>query len=345
MTAATPPAMTAAEIAAAVSGALTGNGDAVVDGIAPLDRATARDLSFLANAKYAPLFERSLAGVVLVTSELASAPGACTARVVVSNPHDALLSLIQRFYRPPARETGVHPTAIVAPGVRLDPGATIESYAVIREGAEIGERAWIGSHSVVGAGVKLGSDVRLFPHVTLYPGTTLGDRVTVHSGARIGCDGFGYVFRGGVHEKIPHAGRCLIGNDVEIGANSTIDRGSIDDTVVGDGTKIDNLVQIGHNVRVGRLCLLVAQVGVAGSCRVEDGAVLGGQVGLAGHLTVGAGARLAAQSGVISDVPAGETWSGYPARPHREALKASAALFKLSAMMKRLERLLAREEK
>lgn len=337
--------MTAAEIAAAVSGALAGNGDAVVDGIAPLDRATARDLSFLASAKYAPLFERSLAGVVLVTRELASAPGACTARVVVASPHDALLSLIQRFYRPPVRESGVHPTALVAPGVRLDPEATIESYAVIREGAEIGDRAWIGSHSVVGAGVKLGSDVRLFPHVTLYPGTTLGDRVTVHSGARIGCDGFGYVFRGGVHEKIPHAGRCLIGNDVEIGANSTIDRGSIDDTVVGDGTKIDNLVQIGHNVRVGRLCLLVAQVGVAGSCRVEDGAVLGGQVGLAGHLTVGAGARLAAQAGVISDVPAGETWSGYPARPHREALKASAALFKLSAMMKRLERLLAREEK
>jgi UDP-3-O-[3-hydroxymyristoyl] glucosamine N-acyltransferase len=345
MTAATPPAMTAAEIAAAVGGALTGNGDAVVDGIAPLDRATARDLTFLANAKYAPLFERSLAGVVLVTKELASAPGSCAVRVVVPSPHDALLSLIQRFYRPPVRERGVHPTAIVAPGVRLDPGATIEPYAVIGEGAEIGDRAWIGSHSVVGAGVKLGSDVHLFPHVTLYPGTRLGDRVTVHSGARLGCDGFGYVFRGGVHEKIPHAGRCLIGNDVEIGANSTIDRGSIDDTVVGDGTKIDNLVQIGHNVRVGRLCLLAAQVGVAGSCRVEDGAVLGGQVGLAGHLTVGAGARLAAQAGVISDVPAGETWSGYPARPHREALKASAALFKLSAMMKRLERLLAREEK
>jgi UDP-3-O-[3-hydroxymyristoyl] glucosamine N-acyltransferase len=336
--------MTAAEIAAAVSGALAGNGAAVVDGIAPLDRATARDLSFLANAKYAPLFERSLAGVVLVTAELASALGRCAARIVVPSPHEALLSLIPRFYRPAVREAGVHPTAIVAPDVRLDPDATIESYAVIREGAEIGARAWIGSHSVVGAGVKLGTDVRLFPHVTLYPGTTLGDRVTVHSGARIGCDGFGYVFRGGVHEKIPHAGRCLIGNDVEIGANSTIDRGSIDDTVVGDGTKIDNLVQIGHNVRIGRLCLLVAQVGVAGSCRVEDGAVLGGQVGLAGHLTVGAGARLAAQAGVISDVPAGETWSGYPARPHREALKASAALFKLSAMMKRLERLLAREE-
>jgi UDP-3-O-[3-hydroxymyristoyl] glucosamine N-acyltransferase len=337
--------MTAAEIAAAVSGVLSGNGDAVVDGIAPLDRATARDLSFLANAKYAPLFERSAAGVVLVTKELASAPGTCVTRVVVASPHDALLSLIPRFYHPPVREIGVHPTAVIAPGVRVGPEATIEAYAVIREGAELGDRVWIGSHCVVGAGVKLGSDVRLFPHVTLYPGTTLGDRVSVHSGARIGCDGFGYVFRGGVHEKIPHAGRCLIGNDVEIGANSTIDRGSVDDTVVGDGTKIDNVVHIGHNVRVGRLCLLAAQVGIAGSCRVEDGAVLGGQVGLSGHLTVGAGARLAAQAGVISDVPAGETWSGYPARPHREALKASAALFKLSEMMKRIERLLAREEK
>lgn len=337
--------MTAAEVAAAVGGTLTGTHDTIVDGIAPLDRATARDLSFLATAKYTALFERSLAGVVLVTADLASAAGVCSARVVVASPHDALLSLIPRFYRPAVRESGVHPTAIVAPSARIGAGATIEPYAVIHDGAEIGERAWIGSHSVVGAGVKMGSDVRLFPHVTLYTGAMLGDRVTVHSGARIGSDGFGYVFRGGAHEKIPHVGRCLIGDDVEIGANSAIDRGSIDDTVVGAGTKIDNLVHIGHNVRIGRLCLLMAQVGVAGSSRVEDGAILAGQVGIAGHLTVGAGARLAAQAGVISDVPPGETWGGYPARPHRESLKASAALFKLSAMMKRLEELLAREPK
>ena len=345
MTAAAPTTMTAAEVAAAVGGTLTGTGGAIVDAIAPLDRATARDLSFLATAKYAVLFERSLAGVVLITPALVDSAGACAARVVVASPHDALLSLIPRFYRAPARETGVHPTAIVHETARVGTGATIEAYAVVREGAEIGERAWIGSHSVVGAGVKLGADVRLFPHVTLYSGSSIGDRVTVHSGARIGSDGFGYVFRAGAHQKIPHVGRCLIGNDVEIGANSTIDRGSIDDTVVGDGTKIDNLVHLGHNVRVGRLCLLMAQVGVAGSSRVEDGAILAGQVGVSGHLTIGAGARLAAQSGVISDIPPGETWGGYPARPHRESLKASAALFKLSAMMKRLEQLLDREEK
>lgn len=336
--------MTAAEIAAAVGGTLSGSGDAAVDAIAPLDRATARELSFLATAKYAPLFERSLAGVVLVTAELATAPGRCAARVVVRNPHDALLSLIPRFYRQAARVPGVHPTAIVAAGARVGAAATIEAYAVIGDGAELGDRAWVGSHSVVGAGVKAGSDLHLFPHVTLYSGTVLGNRVTVHSGARLGSDGFGYVYRDGVHEKIPHVGRCLIGDDVEIGANSTIDRGSIDDTVVGAGTKIDNLVQLGHNVRVGRLCLLMAQVGVAGSSHVEDGAILAGQVGIAGHLTVGAGARLAAQAGVISDIPPGETWGGYPARPHRESLRSSATLRKLSSMMKQIERLLEREE-
>lgn len=345
MTAAAPTTMTAAEVAAAVGGTLTGTREAIVDAIAPLDRATARDLSFLATPKYALLFETSLAGVVLVTPALVDSAGVCGARVVVANPHDALLSLIPRFYRAPSRETGIHPTAIVDKSARIGKSATIEAYAVIREGVEIGDGAWIGSHSAIGAGVKIGTDVRLFPHVTLYSGSALGDRVTVHSGARIGSDGFGYVFRAGAHEKIPHVGRCLIGNDVEIGANSTIDRGSIDDTVVGDGTKIDNLVHLGHNVRVGRLCLLMAQVGVAGSSRVEDGAILAGQVGVSGHLTIGARARLAAQSGVISDVPAGETWGGYPARPHRESLKASAALFKLSAMMKRLEQLIEREEK
>lgn len=337
--------MTAAEIAAAVGGALSGRGDVSVTSVAPLDRASGGDLSFLATAKYAPLFEASHAGVVLVTPDLASAPGSCAARIIVAKPHDALLSLLPRFFRQPARVAGVHPTAIVPASARIAAGATIEAYAVIRDGTELGANAWIGSHSVVGDGVVLGADVRLFPHVTLYPGARLGDRVIVHSGARLGSDGFGYVFRGGAHEKIPHVGRCIIGNDVEIGANSAIDRGSIDDTVVGDGTKIDNLVHVGHNVRIGRLCLLMAQVGIAGSSRVEDGAILAGQVGIAGHLTVGAGARLAAQAGVISDIPAGETWGGYPARPHRESLKASAALFKLSDMMKRLEQLLAREGK
>jgi UDP-3-O-[3-hydroxymyristoyl] glucosamine N-acyltransferase len=178
------------------------------------------------------------------------------------------------------------------------------------------------------------------PGATIYSGATLGARTIVHSGARIGCDGFGYVFGDGAHNKIPHVGRCIIGDDVEIGANTTIDRGSIDDTVVGNGTKIDNLVHIAHNVRIGEKCLLMAQVGVAGSVTIGDGAILAGQAGISGHLSIGAGARLAAQAGVFGDIPAGETWSGYPARPHRESLRASAALFKLAGMMRRLEKLL-----
>jgi UDP-3-O-[3-hydroxymyristoyl] glucosamine N-acyltransferase len=157
---------------------------------------------------------------------------------------------------------------------------------------------------------------------------------------RIGSDGFGYVQRDGQHVKIPHVGRCLIEDDVEIGANTTIDRGSIDDTVIGAGTKIDNLVQIGHNVRIGKGCLIMGQAGIAGSVRVEDGCMILGQVGISGHNTIGKGARVAAQAGVFGDIPAGETWSGYPARPHKEALRAQAALFKLPSLLRRIERLL-----
>jgi UDP-3-O-[3-hydroxymyristoyl] glucosamine N-acyltransferase len=192
---------------------------------------------------------------------------------------------------------------------------------------------------VIGAGAVVGDDCHLHAGVTLYPGTRLGDRVRVHAGARLGSDGFGYVFRDGAHEKIPHVGRCIVESDVEIGANTTIDRGSIDDTVIGAGTKIDNLVHVAHNVRIGRLCLLMAQVGIAGSVHVEDGAILAGQAGISGHLTIGGGARIAAQAGVFGSVPAGETWSGYPARPHREALRAQAALFKLPSLIRELERL------
>jgi UDP-3-O-[3-hydroxymyristoyl] glucosamine N-acyltransferase len=172
----------------------------------------------------------------------------------------------------------------------------------------------------------------------------LGARVNVHSGARIGSDGFGYVYHGGAHNKVPHVGGCVIGDDVEIGANTTIDRGSIDDTVVGRGSKIDNLVHLGHNVRIGERCLVMAQVGIAGSAVVGDDVIIAGQAGLGGHIRIGNGARIAGQAGVFGDVPAGETWSGYPARPHREALRASGALFRLAGMMRRLEKLLEAPE-
>lgn len=339
--------LTAADVARLTGGEIVAGDDArrIVTGVAAIERAHERDVSFLASAKYAAAASRSKAGVLLVTRELAAdaAAGGAT-RVVVANPHEAMLALLPVLYRAPARVPGVHPTAVVGRGVRLGADVTVGAYVVLGDGATLGDRAWVDAHCVVGAGVTVGDDTRLHPAVTLHAGTSLGRRVILHSGVRIGGDGFGYVYREGAHQKIPHVGRCVIEDDVEIGANSTVDRGSIDDTVVGAGTKIDNLVHLGHNVHVGRLCLIMAQVGVSGSTHIEDGCILAGQAGLGGHITIGKGARIGGQAGVFGDVPAGQTWSGYPARPHRESLRAQAALFKLPSLLRRIERLLGGEE-
>ena len=333
-------ALTAAAIADLVGGKLVGDGNATVDAIAPLDRAGPGDLSFFAKERYSAQFAESRVGVVLISPELASAEGRAGTRIVVENPNDALLRVLPRLYREPAAPAGIHPTATIGRGAKVGANVSIGAGAVLGDGCSIGDGTMIGANVVVGAGVEVGARCKLFPNVVVYPGSRLGDRVAIHAGSIIGSDGFGYVYRDNAHQKIPHIGRCILENDVEIGANTTIDRGSISDTVIGAGTKIDNLVQIAHNVRIGRLCLVVAQAGIAGSTVLEDGVVLGGQAGLGGHITIGRGARVAAQGGVFGDIPAGETWSGYPARPHKEALRAQAALFKLSKIMRPLERLL-----
>jgi UDP-3-O-[3-hydroxymyristoyl] glucosamine N-acyltransferase len=335
--------LTAAAIAQLTGGTLQGDESATVTGVASLDRARRGQLSFCASPKYASQLASSEASIVLVAPEVAQESTSVPARIVVAKPHDAIVALLPRLYKAPSREAGVHPTAIIGRGARIGEGVSIGPYVSIGEAAVIGDRVVLDSHVVVGAGVEIGDDAHLYPRVTLYPGARLGRRVAVHAGACVASDGFGYLYKNGRHEKIPHVGRCIIEDDVEIGAGTTIDRGSIDDTVVGAGTKIDNLVMIAHNVRIGRLCLIAAQAGISGSVRIEDGVALGGQVGISGHHTIGAGARLAAQAGVFGDIPKGETWSGYPARPHREALRAQAALFKLSAVFKRLEALLDRE--
>ncbi|HJQ10680.1 MAG TPA: UDP-3-O-(3-hydroxymyristoyl)glucosamine N-acyltransferase [Gemmatimonadaceae bacterium] len=336
--------ITADAIAALVSGELVGDGSVAVGGVAPLDRAGENDLSILSNAKYAALMKSTRAGVVLVDPEFRDVDGGSATRVIVEKPQEKLLGLLSKLYPQPEMRAGIAATARIGKGATIGRGVSIGEYAVIGAGATVGDRVVVGAHCVIGDRVPIGSESRLWPGVTIYSGATIGERVFIHAGARIGCDGFGYVFRDGGHQKIPHVGRCIIGDDVEIGANTTIDRGSIDDTVVGSGTKIDNLVHIAHNVRIGEKCLLMAQVGIAGSVTVGDGAILAGQAGISGHLTIGAGARLAAQAGVFGDIPAGETWSGYPARPHRDSLRASAALFKLAGMMRKLERLLQEPE-
>jgi UDP-3-O-[3-hydroxymyristoyl] glucosamine N-acyltransferase len=337
--------LTARHIAERVGGRLEGNGEARVSAIAPIDRATTGQLSFLADARYASMLSESRASVVLVSPELSGTPGpAVEARIVVDKPHEAMLAILPALYVAAPRTPGIDPTARIGRGARIGSSVSIGPYVVIGAGAVIGDRVQLDAHCVVGDGATIGEDCHLYPAVTVYSGSSLGARVVAHAGVRLGSDGFGYVFAHGGHQKIPHVGRCVIENDVEIGANTTIDRGSIDDTVVGAGTKIDNLVMIAHNVRIGRLCLIMSQVGIAGSSRIGDGCILAGQVGVGGHLTIGDGVRVGGQGGVIGDIPPGETWSGYPARPHREALRAQSALFKLSGMMRQLEKLLEGRE-
>jgi UDP-3-O-[3-hydroxymyristoyl] glucosamine N-acyltransferase len=331
-------------IAALVGGRIVGRQDTVVDAIAPLDRAGERDLSFLAALQYAPQFAESRAGIVLIAPEFERTEGPPLTRIVVEKPHEALLQVLPRLYKEPTTPAGIHSSATVGRGVTIGAGASIGPNAVLGDGCTVGDGTMVGPGVVIGAGVRVGASCKLFANVVLYAGTELGDRVAIHSGAVIGSDGFGYVYREGSHQKIPHVGRCIIGHDVEIGANTTIDRGSIADTVIGAGTKIDNLVQIAHNVRIGRLCIVVSQAGIAGSATIEDGAVLGGQSGVGGHVLIGKGARIGAQGGVFGDIPAGETWSGYPARPHKEALRAQAALFKLARLIRPIERLLGETE-
>jgi UDP-3-O-[3-hydroxymyristoyl] glucosamine N-acyltransferase len=278
--------------------------------------------------------------VVLIDPQFRDAAGTPRARIVVAQPLEKLLAVLPKLYPQEKAVPRIAASARIGTNVLLGERVSIGENVVLEKEAQVGDDVIIGDNCVVGEGARIGGGSRLRPGVTIYPGSILGARVLVHSGARIGCDGFGYVFKDGAHNKIPHVGGCTVGDDVEIGANTTIDRGSIDDTVIGKGTKIDNLVHIAHNVRIGERCLLMAQVGIAGSAQIGNDCIIAGQAGLGGHITIGAGARIGAQAGVFGDVPAGEAWSGYPARPHRESLRASGALLKLAGMMRRLEKLL-----
>jgi UDP-3-O-[3-hydroxymyristoyl] glucosamine N-acyltransferase len=278
---------------------------------------------------------------VLVKEEFAAAEGGPATRIVVPDPYAALLVVLPVLYPQAVWEPGVHPTAIVGRRAVWQDPVEIGPHAVVGADVQLGRGVRIGAGCVLGDGVALGDDTQLYPGVTCYAGTALGKRVIVHAGAVLGSDGFGYVpgKEGEPHRKIPHVGRCLIGDDVEIGANTCIDRGSVDDTVIGSGTKIDNVVHIAHNVRIGARCLIMAEAGIAGSVQVEDEVIIAGQAGIGDHITIGRGARLLVQSGIIADVPAGATVSGYPARPHREYLRAQAALYRLMTIVDELENL------
>ncbi len=334
--------LSAQDLAALTGGRLVGSPDARVRRVAPLDRAGPEDLSFLASRRYVGQLAESGAAVVLVASALATTPGGPACRVVVPDPHAALIAVLGVLYPPPVWRPGVHATAIIGRGAAWEDPVAIGPYVVLGDGVRLGRNVRLDAGCVLGDGVEVGDDVHCYPQVVCYSGTRIGNRVIVHAGARLGSDGFGYVpgSAGTPHRKIPQVGGCVIGDDAEIGANTTIDRGSIDDTLIGAGTKIDNLVQIAHNVHIGARCLIAALAGIAGSTQVEDDVLLGGQAGVSDHLVIGRGARLLVQAGVIGDIAPGATVSGYPAREHRTELRAQAALARLTEILGDLETLL-----
>ena len=310
--------------------------------VAALDQASRDDLTFLDNPRYLEALKRTQATAALVAPRYASAAPATCAALIVPEPYRAMALVMTRLYPSAVRpgsvfgETGISPTASVHPSARLEPGVVVDPGAVIGRGAEIGTGTVIGANAVVGPEVRIGRLGSVGASTTIMA-ALIGNRVIIHPGAHIGQDGFGFALGARGHLKVPQIGRVIIQDDVEIGAGVTIDRGANRDTVIGEGAKIDNLVQIGHNVVIGRHAVLVAQSGVSGSSAIGDFAALGGQAGIAGHLTIGAGAQIAAAAGVMTDIPAGERWAGAPAKPVREFFREVAALKRLAGAAARGE--------
>lgn len=332
--------LTIAGLAERLDAELVGEGTRTVSGVAPIESAGAEEVSFLARRKYLQYLPSTRAAAVIVGRDLGELePPQDVALLWVDDAHLALADTLSLLYPPDEPESGIAPSAILGPGVELGKGISIGHGSVIGAGVKLGDRVRIGALCSVGDRCQIGSDSELRTQVTLYPDTVLGQRCIVHSGARIGVDGYGYAFAEGGHRKIPQVGRCVIEDDVEIGANTCIDRGSVGETRVGAGTKIDNLVHIAHNVRIGRNCIIVAQVGIAGSTQIGNGVALAGQVGIIGHLSIGDGARVAAQAGVSQDIPPGETWFGHPARPHARVMRANAVFLKLPELVQRVRRI------
>ncbi|OPZ04058.1 MAG: UDP-3-O-acylglucosamine N-acyltransferase [candidate division BRC1 bacterium ADurb.BinA292] len=302
-------------------------------GLATLAEAQTGEISFVAGEKLAREAQASRAGL-LITSPRLDFPG--RARLVVDQVWEAVARLLERLYPPPRPAAGVHPTAVLGAGVEIGPGATVGPYCVLGDGCRIGEDAVLGPHCVLDAGCRVGRSSRLGARVTLAGPVEIGERVTIHPGAVLGADGFKFELVGGRPLKIPQVGTVIIEDDVEIGANTTIDRAFLNETRIGRGTKIDNQVQVAHNCQIGPGCILAAQVGIAGSTRLGAGCLLGGGAGLADGLTIGNGVMIGAQSGVHSDWADGEVIQGAPAMPARSYWRVMAMQARLPEYVKRL---------
>jgi UDP-3-O-[3-hydroxymyristoyl] glucosamine N-acyltransferase len=327
---------TLGRLAAALGATLEGDAGRVVTGVASLDAAGPDDIAFVGDARYRDAALSSRAGAFLVPDDLPALPAPV---LRCRSPRASLIDLLNLFHPPPPLVAGIDPSARVAADARVHPTAAVGAFAVVERGAVVGPGVRLGPLVYVGPGAEIGEASVLHPHVVIGERVRVGRRVVIHSGAVLGADGFGYVFDGGVHRKIPQVGTVLVEDDVEIGANTTIDRATLGATIVRRGTKIDNLVMVAHNVEIGPDVIIAAQAGVAGSARLGRRVMLLGQVGIADHVTVGDGAILGAQAGVAQDVPAGETLFGSPARPARQARRIWAAESELPELVRRLRAL------
>jgi UDP-3-O-[3-hydroxymyristoyl] glucosamine N-acyltransferase len=329
-------AVTIGEIVDFLGGRYEGPRDLVIRGVAPLREASGSHLSFLANPKYESQLASSGAAAVLVPESHAGSAGRL---IRVANPYFSMAEVVRKWFAGRRMPEGISPLASIAATATIGRNAGIAPFVTIGENVVIGDDVHIYSNVSIESDVHIGDGTIIYPQVSIYAGSLIGKRCILHSGVVIGGDGFGFATEGGKHHKIPQIGIVRIEDDVEIGANSTVDRAALGETVIGEGTKIDNLVMVAHNVRIGRHCLLVSQAGVAGSTQLGDYVVIAGQSGVAGHLVVGDGTMIAAKTAVTRNWPAGVKLMGFPAEPAREFLRTQALMRKLPELLDRVKEL------
>lgn len=336
------PKFTLAHIAEQLGGAIVGEASTLITGFASADTARPGDLAFAESQAYLERAEKSAASAVLVAGQLKSATKTL---IHVPNARVAFAKILPLFFPEPNFTPSVHRLADVHSTAQVDPTAHIGPFCVVGERVKVGAHAVLEGGNHIGADSQIGEGTRLFPNVTLYPRSIVGSRVRIHAGTVIGSDGFGYVFDQGSHRKVPQVGNVIIHDDVEIGANVAIDRAALGSTVIGKGTKIDNLVQVAHNVVIGEHSIVIAQVGIAGSTKVGKHVTIAGQAGVAGHLEIGNHAIIAGQAGVMNDIPDGEKWLGSPARLDRQVKRQFIALEHLPELLQRVRALERQFEK
>jgi UDP-3-O-[3-hydroxymyristoyl] glucosamine N-acyltransferase len=323
-------------IAEQLGGEVVGDGSVAITGIAPADSARAGDLTFAEKESYLAAAEQSQAAAILVPAAFASSKKVL---IRVKNPRVAIARVLPLFFPPESHQAGVHADAVIHPTAQIDTSAHIGPHCVVGAGVHVGKRTVLMGGNHIGRDSRIGDDVCLFPNVVIYAKCQIGNRVAIHAGTTIGSDGYGYVFDQGQHRKMLQVGNVIIHDDVEIGANAAIDRGALGPTVIGQGTKIDNLVHIAHNVVIGRHCLIMGQVGFAGSTHLGDYVVIASQSGIAGHLKLGNQSTVGAKSGVMRDIPDGATVLGHPAAPDKQAKRQWVATAQLPDMIRQLREL------